>query len=90
MTKDKQTIDIRKGESEQITLTATYSDNSSESVSDIAEWSSDDDQVATVVNGKVTGQSAGTALITGKVGKQSVTVEVNVEVVKRIDTDKSK
>ncbi|WP_337035042.1 Ig-like domain-containing protein [Paenibacillus illinoisensis] len=88
LTKDKQTIDIRKGESDQITLTATYSDNSSEPVSDIAEWSSNDDQVATVVNGKVTGQSAGTALITGKVGKQSVTVEVNVEVVKRIDTDK--
>ncbi|MFS0873417.1 Ig-like domain-containing protein [Paenibacillus xylanilyticus] len=88
LTKDKQTLDIRTGESDQITLTATYSDNTSESVSDIAEWSSDDDQVATVVNGKVTGQSAGTALITGKVGKQSVTVEVNVEVVKRIDTDK--
>ncbi|MHA7581161.1 Ig-like domain-containing protein [Paenibacillus vandeheii] len=87
LTKDKQSIDIRTGESEQITLTATYSDNSSESVSDIAEWSSSDEKVATVVNGKVTGQSAGTVVITGKVGKQSVTIEVSVEVVKRIDTD---
>jgi len=88
LTKDKQSLDIRTGESEQITLTATYSDNTNESVSDIAEWSSSDEKVATVVNGKVTGQKAGTAEITGKVGKQSVTVEVNVEVVKRIDTDK--
>ncbi|KAG4252124.1 hypothetical protein PC116_g329 [Phytophthora cactorum] len=88
LTKDKQSLDIRTGESEQITLTATYSDNTNESVSDIAEWSSSDEKVATVVNGKVTGQNAGTAEITGKVGKQSVTVEVNVEVVKRIDTDK--
>ncbi|MGR6541498.1 Ig-like domain-containing protein [Paenibacillus tundrae] len=89
LSKDVQTLDLRIGTSKKINLTATYSDNTvEEAAAKIAEWSSSDDKVATVVNGEVTGQSAGTAVITGKVGKQSVTVDVNVEVVKRVDVNK--
>ncbi|WP_251383942.1 Ig-like domain-containing protein [Paenibacillus sp. MER 99-2] len=89
LSKDVQTLDLRIGASKKINLTATYSDNTvEEAAAKIAEWSSSDDKVATVVNGEVTGQSAGTAVITGKVGKQSVTVDVNVEVVKRVDVNK--
>ncbi len=89
LSKDVQTLDLRIGASKKINLTATYSDNTVENdAAKIAEWSSSDDKVATVVNGEVTGQNAGTAVITGKVGKQSVTVDVNVEVVKRVDVDK--
>lgn len=91
LSKNVQTLDLRTGDTKEIALTATYSDNSTDTeASKIAEWSSDNEKVATVVNGKVTGQSAGTAVITGKVGKQSVTVDVNVEVVKRVDVDKKK
>ncbi|WP_145325740.1 Ig-like domain-containing protein [Paenibacillus xylanexedens] len=89
LSKNVQSLDLRTGDTKDIVLTATYSDNTtSEKASETAEWSTSDEKVATVVNGKVTGQSAGTAVITAKVGSQSVTVDVNVEVVKRVDVDK--
>ena len=85
-----QDLDLRTGVTKDILLTATYSDNSTnEQAASSAEWSTSNEKVATVVNGKVTGQSAGTALITAKLGSQSVTIDVNVEVVKRVDVDKS-
>ncbi|WP_342571648.1 Ig-like domain-containing protein [Paenibacillus sp. FSL R5-0749] len=89
LSKNVQSLDLRTGDSKDIVLTAIYSDNTpNDKASEIAEWSTSDEKVATVVNGKVTGQSAGTAVITAKVGSQSVTVDVNVEVVKRVDVDK--
>ncbi|PQP83809.1 cadherin [Paenibacillus sp. PCH8] len=89
LSKNVQSLDLRTGDTKDIVLTAIYSDNTpNDKASEIAEWSTSDEKVATVVNGKVTGQSAGTAVITAKVGSQSVTVDVNVEVVKRVDVDK--
>lgn len=82
LSKNVQSLDLRTGDTKDIILTATYSDNETNSAAaSTAEWSTSDEKVATVVNGKVTGQSAGTAVITAKVGSQSVTVDVNVEVV---------
>ncbi|PYE43154.1 Ig-like domain-containing protein [Paenibacillus barcinonensis] len=89
LSKNVQNLELRTGESKDIVLTATYSDNSTTTdASSTAVWTTSDEKVATVVNGKVSGQSAGTAVITAKLGSQSVTVEVNVEVVKRVDVDK--
>lgn len=89
LSKNVQSLDLRTGDTKDIVLTATYSDNeTNNAAASTAEWSTSDEKVATVVNGKVTGQSAGTAVITAKVGSQSVTVDVNVEVVKRVDVDK--
>ncbi|WP_338707580.1 Ig-like domain-containing protein [Paenibacillus amylolyticus] len=89
LSKNVQSLDLRTGDTKEIILTATYSDNeTNNAAANTAEWSTSDEKVATVVNGKVTGQSAGTAVITAKVGSQSVTVDVNVEVVKRVDVDK--
>ncbi|WFR63422.1 Ig-like domain-containing protein [Paenibacillus amylolyticus] len=89
LSKNVQSLDLRTGDTKEIILTATYSDNETNSAAaSTAEWSTSDEKVATVVNGKVTGQSAGTAVITAKVGSQSVTVDVNVEVVKRVDVNK--
>lgn len=85
LTKDKQSLDLRIGDSEKIELTAIYSDNTSEAVSSKAEWTSSDGKVATVINGTIRGLSAGTATITAKLGKQSVSLDVNVEVVRRIE-----
>ncbi|WP_052339822.1 Ig-like domain-containing protein [Gorillibacterium massiliense] len=84
LTKDKQSIELRKDETAAITLTATYSDNTTESVSKEADWSSSDESIATVVNGVVMGAGSGTATITGTYGGKSVTVSVNVDVAKRI------
>lgn len=85
LTKDKQTLDLRIGQQEDITLTAIYSDNTEEKVSSSAEWTTSDSKVATVVNGSVRALTAGTATITAKLGKQSVTIDVGVEVVRRIE-----
>ncbi|MCK6077048.1 Ig-like domain-containing protein [Paenibacillus silvae] len=89
LSKSVQNLELRTGESKDIVLTATYSDNTTNSdAASSAEWSTSNEKVATVVNGKVTGQSAGTAVITAKLGSQSVTLDVSVEVVKRVDVDK--
>ncbi|KAA8785694.1 uncharacterized protein YjdB [Paenibacillus sp. 4624] len=90
LSKNVQDLDLRTGDTKDIVLTATYSDNSTNAqAASSAEWSTSDEKVATVVNGKVTGQSAGTAVITAKLGSQSVAVDVSVEVVKRVDVDKN-
>ncbi|WP_276353966.1 Ig-like domain-containing protein [Cohnella caldifontis] len=88
LTKDAQTLNLRKNDSATIGLTATYSDNSTENVADKADWTSSNEKVATVVNGKVTGLSSGTAVITAQYGSKSVTVDVNVEIVNRVEADK--
>lgn len=89
LTKDKQALDLRIGQEASVALKAIYTDNSEENVSSIAEWTSSDNKVATVVNGSVRALSAGSATITAKLGKQSVTVEVGVEVVRRIEMDRT-
>ncbi|OPY57615.1 MAG: Bacterial Ig-like domain (group 2) [Pelotomaculum sp. PtaU1.Bin035] len=53
-------------------------------VTDIAEWTSSNDSVASVVNGKITADSAGTAVITATYG--SYTAQVIVAVDRTINT----
>lgn len=85
LTKDTQKLNLRKDASSTIGLTATYSDNSTENVADKAIWTSSNEKVATVVNGKVTGHSSGSAIITAAYGTKSVTVETSVELVSRLE-----
>ncbi|MBW4081509.1 Ig-like domain-containing protein [Paenibacillus sp. S150] len=88
LTQNVQSLDLRKGETGSVILTATFSDNATDAtVADKAVWSTSDAAVATVVNGTVKGVSSGTAVITGVYGKKTVTVTVNVEVAKRIAVD---
>jgi uncharacterized protein YjdB len=89
LTKDKQTIDLRLGKSEQVQLTAVYQDGTTEDVTSKADWSIDNFSIATVTNGLVTGQSSGTATVTAKYGSQTLTIPVSVEIVKRLDPGKS-
>ncbi|WP_159887289.1 Ig-like domain-containing protein [Paenibacillus puerhi] len=87
--KDKQLIDLRQGQSEQVTLTAYYDDGSHEDVTSKADWNIDNGSIATVINGKVTGQSSGSTVITAKYNSQQITIPVNVEIVKRVDPEKT-
>lgn len=66
--KDKQIVELRQDQSEQIKLTAYYDDGTSEDVTAKADWNIDNGSIATVVNGKVTGQSSGSTNITAKNG----------------------
>lgn len=89
LTKDVQKLELRSGQTANIALTATYTDNSTAEVANKADWTTDNDGVATVLNGKVTAVGAGTATIKAVYGKQTVTVPVSVDVVKRLDVDQS-
>lgn len=92
LTTDKQNINIRTGVDNgvQVTLTASYEEGTPVVVTDKAQWTVDNQAIATVLNGKITGQSSGTAVVTAKYGKQTVTIPVNVEIVRRLDPSKSK
>ncbi|WP_438435069.1 Ig-like domain-containing protein [Gorillibacterium sp. sgz500922] len=89
LTKSKQKLEIRLQDKATVELTATYSDNSTEEVRSKADWSSSDDDVATVVNGVVTGVGSGSATITAKLGSQTTSIPVYVELVKRLDLSES-
>jgi hypothetical protein len=56
-------------------------------VTNDATWTSANTKVATVVNGTITGHEAGTTTVTAKYGNQTVSVEVAVEIIRRLDTD---
>ncbi|MHA0856434.1 Ig-like domain-containing protein [Paenibacillus sp. CMAA1364] len=88
LSKNVQSLDLRKGDTKQVILEATYVDYiGSEVVTNKADWSSSNNEVATVVNGAVKAQASGVATITATYGNQTVTLEVNVEIVKRLDLD---
>lgn len=87
--KNKQNIELRIGGQEQINLTATYTDGTTENVTQDAEWTVADEAIADVTNGLVTGQAAGTTTITAKFGKQTTTIPVNVGIVRRLEADQT-
>jgi hypothetical protein len=89
LTKDKSTLNIRANIPEQIHLTAVYYDGTSEDVTTKADWSIDDESVATVTNGLVTGDASGYAIVTAKYGNLTAFIPVNNEIVKRVDPSKS-
>ncbi|WP_282939438.1 Ig-like domain-containing protein [Paenibacillus sp. RC67] len=89
LVKDKQKVEMRKNGEEQIKLTAYYDDGTNEDVTSKAEWSIDNDAVATVVDGKVKGQNSGTAIVSAKYNNQTVSIPVSVEIAKRVDPSKS-
>ncbi len=72
ITLSSSSIELKEGEIK--TLTATISDTSK-----TVTWSSDDTNVATVENGKVTANKAGTATITAKVDDKTATCKVTVK-----------
>ncbi|WP_243015089.1 Ig-like domain-containing protein, partial [Brevibacillus borstelensis] len=61
LTVDKQSVDIRKDKSQQLKLTASYSDGKTEEVTEKADWAIDNTSVATVTNGLIKGHGSGTA-----------------------------
>ena len=63
----------------QLTATGTYDDEATADVTADAEWTSSDEEVATVDGGLVTAVGAGEATITATVGEVSGTQSVTVE-----------
>ncbi|WP_368212578.1 Ig domain-containing protein, partial [Aeromonas sp. s10] len=72
-------VSVGKGQTQQLTATATYSDNTTANVTDNVAWLSDDTATVTVISGLLTGVEQGTAEVTASLdGVTSNTVQVNV------------
>lgn len=89
LTKDKQSLALRLNATDQVTITAFYDDGTSEDVTSKADYTVDTSSIVTITNGLVKGQNPGSATITIKYMNQSLTLPVDVEVVRRIDAVKS-
>nr|WP_275581977.1 Ig-like domain-containing protein [Brevibacillus fulvus] len=85
---DKQDLFLHKGESEQLTLTATFADGSTDDVTSEATWTSSDEDVAYVAKGKVSAFGSGEATITATYGDKSVKVSVDVDIPRNLEVNK--
>ncbi|MBQ4892333.1 Ig-like domain-containing protein, partial [Shewanella sp. MMG014] len=75
-------VDIAKGQTEQLTVTATYSDSTSSDVTSSVAWLVDDTNTATVApSGLLTGNEVGATFLTAqKDGVTSNTANVDISV----------
>ncbi|WP_323913114.1 Ig-like domain-containing protein, partial [Aeromonas caviae] len=72
-------VSVGKGQTRQLTATATYSDNTTADVTGSVAWLSDDTATATVISGLLTGVEQGTAEVTASLdGVTSNAVQVTV------------
>ncbi|MFQ2481016.1 Ig domain-containing protein [Aeromonas caviae] len=72
-------VSVGKGQTQQLTATATYSDNTTADVTGSVAWLSDDTATATVISGLLTGVEQGTAEVTASLdGVTSNAVRVTV------------
>ena len=76
---DPSSLSLMLYDSVCLTLTATYTDGSTEDVTELATWSSYQPRIADVDSaGCVTALSGGSTTITGSYGGKTVTIPVNV------------
>ncbi|MGG4440015.1 Ig-like domain-containing protein [Brevibacillus fortis] len=89
LTTEDQTLNVRIGNTENVKLTAVYSDGTTEDVTTQADWSIDNPAIATVVNGAIKGLNSGSGTVTAKFGSQTTTISVNVEIAHRLEPSKN-
>lgn len=87
LTTDKRSLELRLNATDQLLITAYYDDGTSEDVTNKADYTVDTSSIVTVTNGLVKGQNPGSATVTVKYMNQSLTLPVDVEVVRRIDAE---
>ncbi|WP_248928291.1 Ig-like domain-containing protein [Paenibacillus hamazuiensis] len=87
LTLNKKSVSLRSGQSEQLTLTAILADGSKQDVTAEAEWSVDQEDVASVTNGKITTYGSGQATVTAKYGEKSAVATVVVELARKLELD---
>ena len=82
---NQPTVEIETGTTSKLTVTATYDDETSgELKAGDVTWASDNESVATVTRGIVSGKTKGTAKITATYGEFSATCNVTVNLVEVI------
>lgn len=73
-----RSVTLAEGEEEEVTATVYYRDQSKKDITDDAVWSSEDEEIATVENGVITGHAKGTTKLKVKYQGKSMTVFVKV------------
>lgn len=86
---DSTKLELKLQGTKQVALTVTFADGTTGDITELAEWSSDNNDVATVYKGKVTANASGQATITASYGDKTVTIPVYVEIVKKLATNKN-
>lgn len=81
-------LSLKSGDTADLTVTAFLSDGSERDVTDKAEWKTNSYKVAQVTKGKVKATGSGKAKITAKYGSKSVTIALDVDTLKYLQTDK--
>jgi uncharacterized protein YjdB len=89
LTTDKQALDLRLNATSQLLITAYFDDGTSANVTSDADYTVTSSSVATVTNGLVKGQNPGSTTIKVTYMSQSIVLDVDVEVVRRLDAEKS-
>ncbi|WP_165452207.1 Ig-like domain-containing protein [Paenibacillus thalictri] len=82
---DKSDLFLKVNGTEQVKVTAVYADGSSEDVTSKATWTSDNEDVASVEKGNITGYSSGQTTINASYGGKTTTVSVDVETARKLE-----
>ncbi|MGC5326895.1 cadherin-like beta sandwich domain-containing protein [Brevibacillus sp. SYSU BS000544] len=75
---NKQAVKMAVEKTQAITLTVYYKDGSKQVVTEKAEWSSADESIATVEDGKITAIGKGVTTVTVKYRERKLTIRVTV------------
>ncbi|MGD8192157.1 beta strand repeat-containing protein [Brevibacillus ginsengisoli] len=75
---NRSQVKLAPGKQQQIKLTAYYQDQTKAVVTDKAEWTTSDEQIATVKEGMITAVAPGTATIQASYKGKKVTIKVTV------------
>jgi len=90
LTVNTKAIKLKKAGTQQLALTAFYSDKTREDVTEKAEWSTSDSEIATVEAGLVTAVQSGKAKIKASYEGKSVKVPVEIDIISRLALNQKK
>ncbi|MDF2679577.1 MAG: hypothetical protein K0R47_767 [Brevibacillus sp.] len=87
---DQKKLALSMGATKQVAAIATYSDKTTATVTDGAEWVIADSEIATVEKGLVTAVGSGKTKMTVTYGGKTVTLPVEVDVISKLQVDQKK
>lgn len=87
---DTKTVKLKKAGTQQLNVRVQYTDKTTEDVTQQAEWTSSDSDIATVEKGLVTAISSGKTRVKASFGGKSVNVPVEIDVISKLTADQKK
>ncbi|RXZ83456.1 hypothetical protein EBB07_06495 [Paenibacillaceae bacterium] len=90
ITVDKDTVALQVGDTTDLKVSAVYEDGRVEEITQEAEWSSANNDIAEARKGTITGIATGSTSITVKYGTRTVNVPVSVGVIEKLTLSQKK